>query len=144
VGTKRFAEVTMPLRARTTASSSVADVGRRKTGALEAEVMAHLSNADVPLTPTDLVDSFDGTLAYTTLTTILTRLAQKGLVERHRVGRSYAYTLTVREADVVGRQLYERLHNSGDRSGVLQRFIAELTDDETGELREILEQLDRS
>ena len=106
--------------------------------------MAHLSNADAPLTPTDLVDSFDGTLAYTTVTTILTRLAQKGLVERHRLGRGYAYTLSVREADVVAKQLYERLNSSGDRSGVLQRFVAELNDDETGELREILERLDRS
>lgn len=117
------------------------DSQRRKAGVLEAEIMAHLSNADAALTPTELVGLFEGELAHTTVATILTRLAEKGLVDRRRVGRGFAYELKVREADVVARQLHDRLKSSGDRTGVLQRFVAELSPEETEELRGILEEL---
>lgn len=116
-------------------------MSRRKNGALEAEVLARLSQSEGPSTTADLVEQFDGSLAYTTLNTILGRLVAKGMATRIRTGRNYSYELAIAEADLVGQQLYDRLHQSSDQSGVLQRFVSVLSEAEAEELRDILDRL---
>lgn len=54
----------------------------------------------------------DGQLAYTTVMTVLSRLHDKGLAERTKVGRSYDYTPSFSEAGLVdhlGRQEVDEL-----------------------------------
>jgi predicted transcriptional regulator len=114
-------------------------------GVLEAEVLAALSAAGRPLSPQELLDGLgDADLAYSTVTTVLTRLAAKGLVVRERAGRHYAYRLAVDEAQVVAGQMYDRLARSGDRSGVLRQFVTELGADDAVALRALLQELDRT
>lgn len=115
---------------------------RRVTGALEAEILAVLSMADRPVSPGEMLDALGNDIAYSTVTTILARLTQKGLVRRTRVGRRYDYELTTPEAEVAAGQMHERLRRSGDRTGVLRRFVTELDADETEALRQLLAQLD--
>jgi predicted transcriptional regulator len=47
---------------------------RRGMGELEAEVMARLWSAGIPLTPSEVRDALGSELAYTTVMTILGRL----------------------------------------------------------------------
>ncbi len=117
-------------------------MNRRAGGALGAEVLARLSLAGAPLSPAELVAGIGGELAYSTVTTILTRLRRKGLVTRHRQGRHFAYELSVKEADVVSARMHRHLRASGDRAGVRQRFVSELTDEEAVAVRHLLEELD--
>ncbi|WP_436772250.1 BlaI/MecI/CopY family transcriptional regulator [Yinghuangia sp. YIM S09857] len=68
-------------------------------GPLEQDVMAVLWSADGPLPVRDVLDALndrrDAPLAYTTVMTVLVRLADKGAATRGRVGRGYAYAASV-------------------------------------------------
>jgi predicted transcriptional regulator len=67
----------------------------RGLGPLEAEVMSALWRAQVPLAVRDVVAEInagrDAPLAYTTVMTVMTRLAHKGVLGRSRSGRHYMY-----------------------------------------------------
>lgn len=67
---------------------------RRPAGELEASVLAVLWAAGDPLTPADVQRTLGSGLARTTVTTILSRLHDKGWVTRSREGRGFAYTPT--------------------------------------------------
>ncbi len=69
-------------------------------GALEREVLAELWTLENPTTPAAVLQALGTNLAYTTVTTILTRLWRKGLVTREEHGRGYAYAPTLTEAKV--------------------------------------------
>lgn len=94
---------------------------RRAFGELEGEVLAALWAAESALVPAEVQAAVGGDLAYTTVMTILVRLAEKGLIEREKVGRAYAYRPVVAETDVVAGQVRRLLNRGHDRSAVLQR-----------------------
>src|SRR5690348_4025408 len=75
---------------------SHAEPPRRPSGALEAEVLAVLRAAGMPLTPGQVRERLDarprGELSYSTVVTIISRLHAKGLLARERAGRGFAYT----------------------------------------------------
>lgn len=110
-------------------------------GGLEAAVLECLWDGEVPLTPRDVLDRMDGDLAYTTIMTILTRLWRKGLVERSRSGKAYAYSPLVSEADLVASRMRDALVSSADRSATLSRFAESLTTGEVTALRAALAEL---
>lgn len=68
-------------------------------GPLEQAVMAVLWEASAPLPVRDVLDALnarrEAPLAYTTVMTVLVRLADKGAASRTRVGRGYAYAAAV-------------------------------------------------
>ena len=64
---------------------------RRGPGHLEQEVLGILAAAARPLTPGEVRDRIDRDLAYTTVMTVLSRLADKGSAAREPRGRGYAY-----------------------------------------------------
>jgi predicted transcriptional regulator len=66
-------------------------VRRRSSGQLEAEILAVLHRAGVPLTAGDVAERLGGPLAYTTVVTILGRLHTKRQLTRTPRGRAYAY-----------------------------------------------------
>ncbi|MCS0603761.1 BlaI/MecI/CopY family transcriptional regulator [Streptomyces sp. LP11] len=116
--------------------------GRRSAGELEAGVMGALwAAAGEPLTPGQVQRGLGAGLARTTVTTILTRLHEKGLVERRREGRGYAY-FPAREAQdaqgLTARRMHGELDRDGDREAVLARFVAQLRPDDERVLRELL------
>ena len=111
---------------------------RREAGELESEVLATLWAGEQPMMPAAVLERLDRTLAYTTVMTTLTRLFEKGLVDRRRAGRGYAYSPKVREAELAARRFRAVLDRGHDRSAVLQGFVSELSRDEANMLRRLL------
>ena len=112
---------------------------RREAGELESEVLAALWASERPMTPGEVLEQLDDGLAYTTVMTTLARLHEKGLVERRRAGRGYAYTPNVREADLAARRIRALLDRGHDPGAVLQGFVSELSPDEERTLRALLD-----
>lgn len=113
---------------------------RRSPGRLEDEVVAALAAADGPLTTGDVRDQLDSDLAYTTVMTTLSRLYEKGMVSRERVGRAYAYELTSPESRVA-RFMHGALEGSPDRDLALARFVDELDPSDIPILRRLLDRI---
>jgi predicted transcriptional regulator len=116
---------------------------RREAGELESEILAALWASSQPMAPGDVLKELGGSLAYTTVMTTLARLFEKGLVARRRSGRSYAYSPSVREADLAARRFRTMLDRGHDRDAVLQGFVGELSPDEERALRALLSDEDR-
>jgi predicted transcriptional regulator len=114
--------------------------GRRSPGTLEAEVMGVLwqSSPQTPLTAADVQGRLGDGLAYNTVQTILTRLFEKGLVERCRAGRGHGYWAARDAAATAAAQMNAALAGHGDRRTVLQQFAASLDPQDTATLLEIL------
>ncbi|MEV7980217.1 BlaI/MecI/CopY family transcriptional regulator [Streptomyces sp. NPDC086519] len=112
---------------------------RRPAGELEASVMAALWAAGAPQTPGQVQRSLGTDLARTTVTTILTRLHDKGVVERHRQGRGYAYVPVQDAQGLTAKRMHTELDRDNDRETVLARFVAQLSPDDERVLRTLLE-----
>lgn len=71
-------------------------------GPLESEVMKVLWDADGPLAVRDVLDRVNADrspqLAYTTVMTVLSRLADKEILVRRQAGRGFVYVPLVRDA----------------------------------------------
>jgi predicted transcriptional regulator len=94
------------------------------------------------MTPDEVRRCLDNGLAYTTIMTILTRLWQKGQVDRHREGRAFAYHPVMSEAELRARNMTDVLDRSSDREAVLARFVDTLSAEEVEALRHVLASLD--
>lgn len=82
--------------------------------------------------------ALDDDLAYTTVMTVLTRLHGKGLVERRKDGRAWAYRACVSQNDYAAAAMSDVLAASGDRRGTLVRFVNGLSPEEQAALRDRL------
>jgi len=111
---------------------------RRRPGELENEVLAILWKADAAMTPGDVQNEVGGGLAYATISTILGRLHDKGLVTRATIGRTHHYEPSITQAAYVSSQV-RRFLEHGDRSAVLQGFVAGLTPADEQLLRSFLD-----
>jgi predicted transcriptional regulator len=115
---------------------------RRPSGTLEAEVLAVLRAAGMPLTPGQVRERLDtrqrGELAYSTVVTIMSRLHVKGLLARERAGRGFAY-IPVDEASLAAGQMSRALDGGADRDAVLTRFVSGLSGRDAGLLRRLLD-----
>lgn len=116
-----------------------ASPARRQPGRLEDEVVAALAAAGGPLTTGDVLEELGSDLAYTTVMTTLTRLYDKGIVSRERVGRAFAYQLTSPESRV-SRSMHGALEDSPDRDLALARFVDDLDPADIPVLRRLLDQ----
>lgn len=112
-------------------------------GSLERAVLEQLWAQDDGATPAEIREALDGDIGYTTVATILTRLAQKGQVERERAGRGFRYRALSTEAELAARRMQDALKPVQDRSLVLSRFVDGQTDGDEQALRQILDELDR-
>ncbi|MFI2642035.1 BlaI/MecI/CopY family transcriptional regulator [Streptomyces sp. NPDC018610] len=112
---------------------------RRPAGELEAAVMAALWAAGVPLTPAQVQAEVASDLARTTVTTILTRLYEKGTLDRERQGRAYVYRPLQDPHGLTALRMHSELNRDSDRETVLARFVAQLNPDDEQVLRRLLE-----
>jgi predicted transcriptional regulator len=107
-------------------------------GPLEAEVMERLWKAGEPLTVRQLLEGLNRgrrqQLAYTTVMTVMSRLAEKGALVRRRDGRGYVYEATA--DDLAGLAVRGVLRDFGDAAMV--HFVEEAKSDP-----EVLERLKR-
>jgi predicted transcriptional regulator len=116
----------------------MAEMERRAAGELESVVLTALWSSDRPLTATQLNAELPGDLARTTVLTILSRLHEKGLLNRHRTGRGYAYSPVDERATRTASRMLSLLNDDPDRAAVLSRFISELSPDDEKFMLEVL------
>jgi predicted transcriptional regulator len=100
----------------------------RLLGELERRVMDHLWSATEPQTVRQVhaVVSAPRALAYTTVMTVLRRLADKGLVTQHRGDRAHRYAAVHRRDELVAGLMVDVLHqvdDSRDRTAALVHFV---------------------
>ncbi|MCX3061246.1 BlaI/MecI/CopY family transcriptional regulator [Streptomyces beihaiensis] len=112
---------------------------RRAPGELESDVLSALWAAREPLTAAQVRERLTGDLAYTTVLTILTRLHDKGTLERHRAGRGYAYAAVRDEATHTAERMHSLLERGRDRAAVLSRFVSELSAEDEQLLQRFLD-----
>lgn len=118
-------------------------------GALEGDILDILWRADTPVTrarsaTTSTVDwpTRPSPRSTTTITTILTRLVDKGLVQRTRQGRGYTYAATVSEAGLTATRMRSAPVSATDRVATMSRFVDGFSAKEAAALRAALERLE--
>ena len=116
--------------------------GSSTLGPLEAEVMAVLWRAGTPLPVREVAAELnagrDAALAYTTVMTVMSRLAGKGILARSRSGRRFVYAPVAADAAEIA--VRGVLAEFGDAA--LVRFVdqAELDPRLRERLRRLMEQ----
>jgi len=93
--------------------------------------MAWLWDAGDPLTVRQVHErlSRDRDLAYTTVMTVLDRLAKKGVVEQIRDGRAYRYAPVQTREQMTAGLMLDALGDSPDRDAALAYFVGQLPPD---------------
>jgi predicted transcriptional regulator len=77
-------------------------------------------------------------LAYTTVMSVLSNLWRKGLLERQRDGRAYAYHPVETREERAAALMADALAEAGGRPAVLTNFIGRLDDAQRRQLRHML------
>jgi predicted transcriptional regulator len=85
-------------------------------------------------------------IAYTTVMTVMDRLARKELVERSREGRAYLYRARATRAAMTAELLRDTLDDFAehDRRTALVAFVEEASPEDLTALKEALEALEKS
>ncbi len=112
---------------------------RRALGDLEAEIMEHVWSCGCASVRDVHAKLESRGLAYTTVMTVMSRLSEKGLLDKEKIGKQYLYrpTLTREEfEESVARSVLSGLVGSLGRSA-LASFVDSLDDEEC--LRELEE-----
>jgi BlaI family transcriptional regulator, penicillinase repressor len=116
------------------------------TGELQSQVMAavwRLGGATVEEVRTGLPPRYRG--AYTTIQTVLNRLAERGLLSRHKSGNAIEYRPRISEADYVSRSISQTLAGASmdARQAALARLIGDLDKDELSTLQRLAQAMGR-
>jgi predicted transcriptional regulator len=112
----------------------------RISGELQTQLMAalwRLGAGTVEQVRAEIPPRYRG--AYTTVQTVLNRLAERELLSRHRVDGVIEYRPRLSEADYLSRSIAKTLSGAsvGARQTVLGQLIAELDRDEIEELQRL-------
>jgi predicted transcriptional regulator len=111
----------------------------RRLGALEGAVMEVLWQRQRPTSARDVAQALAARdLAYTTVLTVLDRLAKKGFAQRTRVGRAWSYTPAAPREAYITQLMLEALNLTGDRDAALVRFARSVSSTEAETLRRAL------
>ena len=118
-----------------------------RLGELEREVMDHLWSAPEPQTVRQVHEALAARrdLAYTTIMTVLQRLAKKNLVVQHRDDRAHRYASTNGRDELVAGLMVDALDqaaDSGSRQAALVHFVERVGVDEAQALRRALAELE--
>jgi predicted transcriptional regulator len=108
-------------------------------GELERALMARLWAAPGPLTVREVHDQLDRELAYTTVMTVLGRLAKKGVVRQERDGKAYRYAAASTREQLAASLMLDALGDVGeDRAATLVAFVDQVGPEEVAALRAAL------
>ena len=110
-------------------------------GELETELLRAVWRSRHGLTPAEALQALDGSVAYTTVLTVLTRLFQKELLVRSREGKAHRYEAAVGEADFVAGKMRAALNSASDHGLAMSHFVGGLSADEKTVLSAVLRQM---
>ena len=120
--------------------------GMAGMGELERAVMEHLWASSEPQTVRQVHEALvDRGLAYTTVMTVLQRLAKKQLVNQERDERAHRYAPARARKELVASLMVDALSQAEDNRGrhaALVSFVERVTPDEAAALRAALAALD--
>jgi len=113
----------------------------RGLGELERAIMEIVWAADGPVTGRAVVDALtqQRPVAYTTVLTVMDRLAGKGMLTRHRQGRAHTYQAAKSRAAYTAELMASVLGSSDDRPAVLLHFVEQIPPDQAEALRAALD-----
>jgi predicted transcriptional regulator len=110
-------------------------------GELERAVMEVLWDRGTPAAVRDVATALsERELAYTTVMTVLDRLAKKGFVRRQRDGRAWRYEPENSREGYVAQLMLDALALTGDRDAALTRFARSVSGTEAEVLSQALAQ----
>lgn len=115
-------------------------------GDLERVVMDTLWTHGPELSVRDVMDRMgdEKDLAYTTIMTVLDRLAKKGLADRVRDGRAWRYTAASSREALAASALRSTLDNvQADRKLAMMHFLDDASPAEIDDLRAALAEVER-
>lgn len=118
---------------------------RAGMGELESAIMNVLWSADVPLSVRDVMGGLtDREPAYTTVMTVLDRLAKKGMALRELDGRAWRYTAATSREAMTATMMRTSLSSlqGPQRKAALLHFLDEASPEEIADLRSALDDLD--
>jgi predicted transcriptional regulator len=118
-----------------------------RLGELERAVMDHLWSSSEPQTVRQVHEALSAQrdLAYTTIMTVLQRLAKKNLVVQHRDDRAHRYApMHGRDELVAGLMVdaLDQVEDSGSREAALVHFVERVGAGEAAALRRALAELE--
>lgn len=96
-----------------------------RLGELEFAIMDYVWKQDRPITVPEVHDQLlkKRTLAYTSTMTVMSRLAEKGLLKRNQDRRPYTYWPAVSREDFSAELMLGVLSELGNRKAALARFV---------------------
>jgi predicted transcriptional regulator len=115
----------------------------RQFGDLEAVVMDVLWSATEPLTVRQVHSEISTTrqIAYTTVMSTLDNLFRKGWLLRDKVGLAYQYRPTMSREEHSANLMRTVFESGGDSDLILNFFLEQIGDDDSGKLREAFQRL---
>ncbi len=121
---------------------------RSQLGDLERAVLETLwAAAEEPLTVREVHEALgrERDIAYTTVMTVLDRMARKDMVEQQRDGRAYRYRALSTRSEMTAELMRDTLGEfaEDDRRAALVAFVGDASEDDRRALREALAELDR-
>ena len=116
-------------------------------GELESAVMTELWEAGRPLTVREVYEALSAhrSLAYTTVMTVLDRLAKKDMVTQRRDGRAFHYAPRSTREQLTAELMLDALGDSTDpetRVAALQHFVGQVSPGEAAAIRAALDGTD--
>jgi predicted transcriptional regulator len=114
------------------------------TGELQTQIMSavwRLGSGTVEQVRSALPPRYRG--AYNTIQTVLNRLAERGLLSRHKAGTAIEYRPVFSEAEYLSRSISQTLAAASldARQAALARLIGGLGKDELADLQELAKQM---
>lgn len=114
------------------------------TGELQTQVMSavwRLGNATVPQVRSALPARYRG--AYNTIQTVLNRLAERGLLSRHKAGIAIEYRPRLSEAEYLSRSISQTLAGASmdARQAALAQLIGNLDKGELADLQQLAREM---
>lgn len=111
-----------------------------RLGELERAVMDVLWDRGTPASVREVAEALRAReLAYTTVMTVLDRLAGKGMVDRERAGRAWSYRPAATRESYIAQLMLDALDLAGSRDAALVRFAHSVSGTEAEVLRAALE-----
>jgi predicted transcriptional regulator len=115
-------------------------VARGGFGELEQAIMEVVWSAGRAVTGREVVDQLSASrpVVYTTVLTVMDRLARKGILDKHPTGKAHTYQAVQSREAYTAQRMASLLGAGGDPTAVLLRFVEQLPPDHAAKLRAAL------